>query len=183
MTDDNSGLSQTEAAQWDAIVSSEWPVESAILTTQLSSGSAPSGEADGTAEQRFVTVYQPRRPRLAPLAVAVVALAATAWLTIQVLIPAYQGAGLAGISRSERAVEVHDLTIAAALGTITLVVAVSCIGIWAVNIPLVAARLDLNTAMVGTILLTVATSAIVAMPLGGFAVDGKIYKPALRVPG
>ncbi len=44
------------------------------------------------------------------------------------------------------------------------------IGIWAVNIPLVAALLDLNTAMVGTILLTVATSAIVAMPLGGFAV-------------
>jgi MFS family permease len=44
------------------------------------------------------------------------------------------------------------------------------IGIWAVNIPLVAARLDLNTAMVGTILLTVASSAIVAMPLGGFAV-------------
>jgi MFS family permease len=44
------------------------------------------------------------------------------------------------------------------------------IGIWAVNIPLVAARLDLNTAMVGTVLLTVAMSAIVAMPLGGFAV-------------
>jgi MFS family permease len=43
------------------------------------------------------------------------------------------------------------------------------IGIWAVNIPLVATRLDLNTAMVGTVLLTVATSAIVAMPLGGFA--------------
>ena len=40
MTNDDAGLSQTEAAQWDAIVASEWPVESAILTTQLSSGSA-----------------------------------------------------------------------------------------------------------------------------------------------
>ena len=87
-------------------------------------------EADGTAEQRFVTVYQPRRPRLTPLAVGVLALAASAWLTIQVLIPAYQGAGQAGISRSERAVEVHDLTVAAALVAIALVVAVSCIGVW-----------------------------------------------------
>ena len=43
MTDDDAGLSHTEAAQWDAIVSSEWPVESAILTTQLSSTSSPSG--------------------------------------------------------------------------------------------------------------------------------------------
>ena len=52
MTDDDSGLSQTEAAQWDAIVASEWPIESAILTTQLSSASVPIGGADGTAEQR-----------------------------------------------------------------------------------------------------------------------------------
>ena len=133
MTDDDAGLSQTEAAQGDAIVSSEWPVESAILTTQLSSGSAPSGEADGTAEQRFVTVYQPRRPRLTPLTVGVLALAASVWLTIQVLTPAYRDAGQAGISRAERAVEVHDLTIAAAYVSIALVVAVSCIGIWAAS--------------------------------------------------
>lgn len=133
MTGDDSGLSQTESAQWDAIVASEWPIESAIPTTQLSSGSASSGEADGTAAQHFVTVYVPRRPRLAPLAVPVLALAGSAWLTIQVLNPAYQGASLAGISRAERAVDVHDLTIAAALVAITLVVAVSCIGIWAVT--------------------------------------------------
>ena len=61
----------------------------------LSSGSASSGEADGTAEQRFVTVYQPRRPRLTPLTVGVLALAASVWLTIQILIPAYRGAGQA----------------------------------------------------------------------------------------
>ena len=132
MTDDNSGLSQTEAAQWEAIVASEWPIESAILTTQLPSGSASSGEADGTAEQRFVTVYQPRRPRLTPLTAGVVALATTAWLIIRLLIPAYQGTGQAAVSKAERAVEVHDLTIAAALVAIILVVAVSCIGIWTV---------------------------------------------------
>ena len=132
MTDHDSRLSHTEAAQWDAIVASEWPIEAAILTTQLSSGSPPSGVTARTAEQRFVTVYQPQRPRLTPLAAGISALAASAWLTIQILIPAYQGAGQAGISRAERAVEVHDLTIAAALVAITLVVAVSCIGIWTV---------------------------------------------------
>ena len=133
MTDDDSGLSQTEAAQWDAIVASEWPIESAILTTQLSSAIRfHLAEPTESTEQRFVTVYQPRRPRLTPLAVGVLALAASAWLTIQVLIPAYQGAGQAGISRAERAVEVHDLTVAAALVAIALVVAVSCFGVWAV---------------------------------------------------
>ena len=132
MTDDSSGLSQTEAAQWEDIVASEWPIESAILTTQLSSGSASSREVDGTAEQRFVTVYQPRRPRLPPLTAGVLALATTAWLIIRFLVPAYQGAGQVGISRAERSVEVHDLTIAAALVAIILVVAVSCIGIWMV---------------------------------------------------
>jgi hypothetical protein len=128
MNDDNSGLSQTEAAHWDAIIASEWPIESAILTTQLSSASVHPGGSDGTAEQRFVTVYQPRRPRLTPLAVSVLALATTAWLIIRLLIPAYQGAGQAAVSKAERAVEVHDLTIAAALVAISLVVAVSCIG-------------------------------------------------------
>jgi len=130
---DDSGLSRSEAVEWDAIVAKEWPIESAILTTQLSSGSAQSGGADGAAEQRFVTVYQPRRPRLTPLTVGVLAVAASVWLTIQVLIPAYRGAGQGGISRAERAVEVHDLTIAAAYSSFALVVAVSCIGIWAAS--------------------------------------------------
>jgi hypothetical protein len=132
MTNDDAGLSQTEAAQWSAIVASEWPGESAILTTQLSSGSASVSEPGRTAGQGFATVFQPRRPRLTPLAVGVSALAATAWLTIRLLIPAYQGAGLADISRSARAVEVHDLPIAAALVAISLVVAASCVGTWAV---------------------------------------------------
>ena len=66
------------------------------------------------------------------MAAGVLALAASAWLTIQVLIPAYQRAGLAGISRSERAVEVHALTVAAALVAITLVVAACCFGVWVV---------------------------------------------------
>lgn len=133
MINDDAGLSQTESAQWDAIVASEWPVESAILATQTSSTFFPSGASGATTEQRLITVYQPRRPRLTPLTVGVLALATTAWLIIRLLVPVYQRAGQADISRADRAVEVHNLTIAAALVTITLVVAVSCIGIWAVT--------------------------------------------------
>jgi hypothetical protein len=129
MTDD-SGLSQTEAAQWDAIVSSEWPVEAAILTTQPSSASVPPGGGDGTAQQRSVTLYRPRRPRLTPVAVGVLALATSAWLTIQVLIPAYQRAGQASISQSERAIEVQALTVATALTALAVVVAAGCFGVW-----------------------------------------------------
>lgn len=132
MTNDDAGLSQTESAQWNAIVASEWPVESAILATQMSSTCLASGASDAITEQRLITVYQPPRPRLTPLTVGISALAASAWLTIQILIPEFQGAGQAGISRAERAIEVHDLTIAAALVAISLVVAVSCIGIWTV---------------------------------------------------
>ena len=130
MTDDDAGLSQTEAAQWDAIVSSEWPLESAIIATRLSSTSIPSGASDVVPEQRLVTIYQPRRPRLTPLTVGVMALAASAWLTIQILIPAYQGAGLTGISRSERAIEVHALTVAASLTALAVVLAAVCSGVW-----------------------------------------------------
>ena len=83
MTNDDAGLSQTESAQWDAIVASEWPVESAILATQISSTSFPPGASDAITEQRLITVYQPPRPRLIPLAVGALALAASAWLTIQ----------------------------------------------------------------------------------------------------
>jgi len=132
MTEGDFELSETEAARWDAIVASEWPIEATILTSQRSSRPALSAENDRTTGQAFVTVYQPRRPRLTPLAVGVLALAASAWLTFQILIPAYQRAGLAGISRSERAIEVHDLPIAAALAAISLVVAASCVGTWAV---------------------------------------------------
>lgn len=131
MTNDDAGLSQTESAQWDAIVASEWPVESAILATRISSTSFPPGASDAITEQRLITVYQPPRPRLLPLAVGALALAASAWLTIQVLMPAYQGAGLTGISRSQRAIEVHTLTVAASLTALAVVVAAVCFGVWA----------------------------------------------------
>lgn len=132
MTDDDAGLSQTEAAQWKAIVSSEWPIESAILTRQLSGTSVPSDGASGASEELSVTVYQPRRPRLTPLTLGVMALAASAWLTLQGLNPTYQHALLAGIPRRERALEVHDLIVTSGLTTIALAVAVSCFGVWAV---------------------------------------------------
>lgn len=132
MTDGDSELSRSEEAQWDAIVSSEWPIESAILTTQLSGTSVPSNGASDTYGQLFVTVYQPRRPRLAPLAAGVLMLAASAWLTNKVLYPAYVRASLAGISRSDRAVDVHALTVGAVLVAITLVAAACCFGVWVI---------------------------------------------------
>jgi hypothetical protein len=59
------------------------------------------------------------------------AFAASAWLSIQFLIPIYRGAGLTGISRSERAIEVHTLTVAASLTALAVVVATGCFGVWA----------------------------------------------------
>ena len=77
-------------------------------------------------------MYQPRRPGLTPLTLCALAFATSAWLTIQAVNPAYQRAVLAGISRSERAAEVHDFTVAAVLVAIAVVVASGCIGIWTV---------------------------------------------------
>ena len=131
MTKDDFEISETEAARWDAIVASEWPIESAIIDTRLSSAWLPPGASGGITEQRLVTVYEPRRPPLTLLAVGALALAASAWLTLQILIPAYQGAGLTGISPSERAIEVHALTVAASLTALAVVVAAVCFGVWA----------------------------------------------------
>jgi hypothetical protein len=131
MTGDDPGLSQAKTAQWDAIVASEWPIGSAILATQLSSASSTPGACDAVDRQRLVTVYQPRRPRWAPLILGAIALAGCAWLAFEVLAPAYQRAGLTIVSRSERAIAVHDLTVAASLTALAIAAAAGCLGAWA----------------------------------------------------
>lgn len=132
MTGDDAELSQAETTQWDDVVASEWPIDSAILPTQLSSTSSTPGACDAVDLQRLVTVYQPRRPGLTPLVLGAVALVGCAGLIIQVLVPAYQRAGLTSTSRSERPIAVHDLTMAASLTALTIMVATGCLGAWAV---------------------------------------------------
>lgn len=133
MTDGDFGLIESEAAQWDAIVSREWPIETAVATTQRSSRNVPSDRSTSNARQRFVTVYQPRRPRLTPLAIGAAASVASAWLAIKDLNPAFHLVVLPGISRHDRVDAVHDLTVAAVLVTIALAVATGCLGIWTVS--------------------------------------------------
>ena len=132
MTDDNSGLSQTEATQWDAIVASEWPAETALVAVGVDLAIAPSSENGATSNQHIVMIFRPRRPRVAPLLAAIIAISAGTWVFLGVLVPKYRSIAARGYSPPERASEIHQLTVAAVLVAVALALALGCLAVWMV---------------------------------------------------
>lgn len=133
MTDDDFELHPADVAQWDAIVASEWPDETARVSTHVDLASVPPSAHIADPEPQVLTIYRPRRPALTPLIAAIVAASAGAWIFIMVLAPTYQLAAARGFSPHERADEIRQLTIAAFLVAVALALTAGCLAAWLVT--------------------------------------------------
>lgn len=134
MTDDDFTLNFSDAAQWNAIVTSEWPSRAAHPTTlpREKEASAIAAAFDAqTPELR--TIYLPRRPAAAPLVMGMMLTVVSIWIALCHVVPAFQLAARTGLPRQTRADTVHQFTVAAALIAVISVLAVACCSVWLVS--------------------------------------------------
>lgn len=132
MIADDFELDPDDVVQWDAIVSSEWPDEKAVMSTQVDLALTSPGESIAPAEQQVLTIYRPTRPALGLLATAVVAAFVCAWVIIMHLAPAYQLATARGVSHHERADAINQLPVVAVLVAVTLALTLGFVAAWIV---------------------------------------------------
>lgn len=132
MTDDGFELDPADEAQWNAIVSSQWPEPEPRVPIRVDLAPAPPGESAAGAQQTLITIYRPRRPAPGPLAAAGVAASVAVWMVIAVLLPAYQLATVRGVSRHGRADDIHQLAVDALLVALALALAAGCVAAWIV---------------------------------------------------
>lgn len=132
MTDDDFELDPADEAQWDAIVSSEWPEAEPRVPIRVDLAPAPPGASAAGALQTLIPIYRPRRPASGPLAASVVAASVAVWMVIAVLLPAYQLATARGVSRQGRADDIHRLTVDALIVAFAFALTVGCLAVWIV---------------------------------------------------
>ena len=132
MTDDDFELDPADEAQWDAIVSSEWPEAEPRVPIRVDLAPAPLGDSAAGALQTLITIYRPRRPAPGLLAAAVVAASVAVWMVIAVLNPAYQLATARGVSPHGRADDIHRLTVDALIVVLAFALTVGCLAVWIV---------------------------------------------------
>ncbi|MHB1164551.1 MAG: hypothetical protein ACYC3K_04850 [Candidatus Nanopelagicales bacterium] len=132
MTDDGFELDPAEVEQWNSIVSSEWPAETVLVSTQVDLATAWRNAPSAGAEQHILTMYRPRRPALGALVAAIVAACGSGWVFMTLVAPAYQLAVSRGISPHERAHEIHQLTAAAMLVAVALALTAGGVAAWIV---------------------------------------------------
>lgn len=132
MTDDDFELDPADEAQWNVIVSSEWPEAEPRVPIRDDLAPFPPGESAAGAQQTLVTIYCPRRPAPGPLATAVVSASVAVWMTIAVLIPTYQLATAGGVSRHGRADDIHRLTVDAVIVAFAFALTVGGLAVWIV---------------------------------------------------
>lgn len=132
MTDDDFELDTADEAQWNAIVSSEWPEAEPRVPIRVDPAPFPPGESAAGTQQTLMTIYCPRRPAPGPLVAAVVTASVAVWMVIAVLIPAYQLATAGGVSRYGRADDIHRLTVDAVIVAFAFALTVGCLAVWIV---------------------------------------------------